>query len=97
MGMYQNIEKAVEHYCKSTKCRTSSYNLNMSLIKRVCTYFWEVHVSKRQYNKEYLDSLYDYLPGTNGLKKIRLIPSITQMIFLKLNDVMFVGHSNHMV
>ena len=33
----------------------------------------------------------------NGHKKIRLIPSITQMIFLKLNDVMFVGHSNHMV
>ena len=33
----------------------------------------------------------------NGLKKIRLILSITQMIFLKLNDVMFVGHSNYMV
>ena len=59
----ENIEKAVEHYCKSIKCRASSYNLNMSLIKRVCTYFWEVRVSKRQYNKEYLDSLYDYLPG----------------------------------
>ena len=34
----------------------------MSLIKRVCTYFWEVRVSKRQYNKEYLNSLYNYLP-----------------------------------
>jgi len=59
----ENIEKAVEHYCKSTKCRASSYNLNMSLIKRVCTYFWEVRISKRQYNKEYLDSLYNYLLG----------------------------------
>src|SRR5436190_18805312 len=31
----KNIEKAVEHYCKSTRCWASSYNLNMSLIKRV--------------------------------------------------------------
>jgi predicted LPLAT superfamily acyltransferase len=35
----------------------------MSLIKRVCVYFWEVRVSKRQYSKKYLDSLYNIIPG----------------------------------
>ena len=32
----ENVEKAVDHYCYSNRCCASAYNLNVSLIKRVC-------------------------------------------------------------
>src|SRR2546423_11552369 len=29
----ENVEKAVDHYCYSNRCRVSAYNLNVSLLK----------------------------------------------------------------
>jgi len=39
---YENLEKSVRHYCYSNRCRTSSYNLNVSLIYRCAKYYAEV-------------------------------------------------------
>src|SRR5271154_2187662 len=39
---FSNIDKAVDHYCYSNKCRASDYNLNVSLIKRCLHYYCSV-------------------------------------------------------
>src|SRR5688572_15264339 len=59
----KNIEKAVDHYCYSNRCRASGYNLNVSLIKRVCSYYYLVRNDKEIYNFNYLKSLFNYRIG----------------------------------
>src|ERR1044071_1757524 len=59
----ENIEKAVDHYCYSNKCRASSYNLNVSLIKRVCSYYYLVRNHNKNYDFNYLKSLFEYRVG----------------------------------
>ena len=57
------IEKVVDHYCYSNRCRASDYNLNVSLIKRVCSYYYNVLDKKEIHDFNYLKSLFNYCVG----------------------------------
>ena len=59
----ENVEKAVDHYCYSNRCRASAYNLNVSLIKRVCSYYCLVRFQGVKKDFNYLKSLFDYRVG----------------------------------
>ena len=54
-----NVEKAVQHYCYSNRCRASDYNLNVSLISRVCRYYCQVRFCGVVKDFDYLKSLFD--------------------------------------
>ena len=58
-----NVEKAVDHYCYSNRCRASAYNLNVSLIKRVCKYYCLVRFQDVKKDFNYLKSLFDHHVG----------------------------------
>ena len=59
----ENVDKAVDHYCYSNRCRASDYNLNVSLIKRVCKYYCLVRFQGVKKDFNYLKSLFDHCVG----------------------------------
>src|ERR1044071_3402564 len=54
-----DMDKAVDHYCYSKRCASSSYNLNVSSLKRVCRYFTTVRFFGVQKDLKFLKSLFE--------------------------------------
>jgi len=54
-----DVDKAVDHYCYSTKCAASSYNLNVSSLKRVCRYFCSVRFFGVQKDLKFIKFLFE--------------------------------------
>jgi hypothetical protein len=57
-------DAAIDHFCYSRKCRSSDYNLNVSLLKRLIHYYISVRYFSATKNYATIDSLmYDNRDG----------------------------------
>ena len=54
---YSNIDKAIDHFCYSKRCRASDYNLNVSQLKRLLGYYCTVRLGLTTKDSKHVDYL----------------------------------------